>query len=380
MIGTASVATKKKIRHYCTDCGAEFPHGFTPRCPLCRGMVEVEYDLARAKIRESDRPLERYFDLLPIREREHLLSVGEGNTPCPHAGALGEALGLDNVYLKIESTNPTGTTKDRMATTVLSMLHELGLHEFITSSTGNSSNALAHAIHMHPFFCMHLFMGGAFRSRFHYEGAGIVVHALEGKDFTEAFNHARDLAHSRGLPFEGGFFNVARREGLKMAYFEAVDQIPGEIDWYFQASSSAMGVNGTAKGARELQTMGRIRRVPRMVCVQQESCAPLVNGFEEGSPTLLPHHIVERPTGIAHAILRGNPSGCYPYVYRMLLETNGLAVRVSEGEILAAQQQVLELEGVTCCTDAATTVAALRKLAANGTVGRKEVVMLNLTG
>jgi threonine synthase len=372
--------TSKRIRHYCVDCGAEFPHGFTPRCPRCRGMVEVEYDLAHATIRESDRPLERYFDLLPILDREHLLSVGEGNTCCRHAGRLGEALGLDRVYLKIESTNPTGTTKDRMAATVLSMFHELGLREFVTCSTGNSSNALAHAIRRHPHFRMHLFMGEAFRARFRYEGPGVEVHALDGMDFSDAFKHARDLAHARGLPFEGGFFNPARREGLKTAYFEAVDQIPGDIDWYFQASSSAMGVNGTAKGAGELLAMGRIRRIPRMVCVQQESCSPIVSAFEEGSPTIQPHHIVERPRGIAEAILRGNPSGCYPYVYRMLRDTNGVAVRVSETEILEAQQQVLELEGVACCTDAATTVAALRPLAAAGTVQRHEVALLNLTG
>jgi threonine synthase len=297
-----------------------------------------------------------------------------------HAGTLGEALGLERVYLKVESANPTGTTKDRMAATVLSMFREIGVSEFISSSTGNSSNALGHAIACHPYFRMHLFMGEAFRSRFRCEGPGVVVHALEGKDFTAAFNHARDLAHATGRPFEGGFFNPARREGLKTAYFEAVDQIPHEIDWYFQASSSAMGVNGTAKGARELAAVGRIRRVPRMVCVQQESCAPLVNGFDDDSPTLLPRHIVERPSGVAKAILRGNPSGCYPYVYRMLKETNGLAVRVSEREILDAQRDVLQLEGVSCCTDAATTVAALRKLAAAKAVGRRDVVLLNLTG
>jgi threonine synthase len=72
--------TSKRIRHYCVDCGAEFPHGFTPRCTRCRGMVEIEYDLAQATIRDSDRTQERYFDLLPILDREHLLSVGEGNT------------------------------------------------------------------------------------------------------------------------------------------------------------------------------------------------------------------------------------------------------------------------------------------------------------
>lgn len=371
---------EKQIRHRCVDCGGEFPHGFTPRCTRCRGMVEVEYDLGRARIRESDNPLERYLDLLPIRDPANLLSLGEGNTPCLLARHLGEALGLRRVYLKVESGNPTGTTKDRMAATVLSMFRELGLREFVTSSTGNSSNALAHAIQVHGGFKMHLFMGEAFRSRFRYEGEGVIVHALDGVDFSGAFSHARDLAQARGLPFEGGFFNPARREGLKMAYFEAVDQIPGEIDWYFQASSSAMGVNGTAKGARELLAMGRIRRIPRMVCVQQESCSPIVDAFEEGSPEILPHHIVDQPRGIAEAILRGNPSGCYPYVYRMLRETQGLAVRVSEAEILEAQRQVLVLEGVVCCTDAATTVAALHKLAASGVVAPDDVVMLNLTG
>jgi len=372
--------TSKRIRHYCVDCGAEFPHGFTPRCTRCRGMVEVEYDLAQATIRDSDRTQERYFDLLPILDREHLLSVGEGNTCCRHATRLGEALGLDRLYLKIESSNPTGTTKDRMAVTVLSLFHEIGVREFVTCSTGNSSNALAHAIGRHPHFRMHLFMGEAFRSRFRYEGPCIEVHSLDGKDFSEAFNHARDLAHARGLPFEGGFFNPARREGLKLAYFEAVEQIAGEIDWYFQACSSAMGVNGTAKGARELLALGRIRRIPRMVCVQQASCSPIVNAFEEGSPTMQPHHVVERPHGIAEAILRGNPSGCYPYVYRMLRDTNGVAVRVSESEILEAQQQVKELEGVSCCTDAATTVAAARSLAATGILKRHDVTLLNLTG
>jgi len=86
------------------------------------------------------------------------------------------------------------------------------------------------------------------------------------------------------------------------------------------------------------------------------------------------------PRGIAEAILRGNPTGCYPYVYRMLRETNGLAVKVSEAEILGAQRQVLEMEGVACCTDAATTVAALARLAAQGVVAPSDVVMLNLTG
>jgi threonine synthase len=370
----------KVLQHKCVDCHAVFPHGFTPRCPSCRGMVEVYYDLSRAELYDSDNSLERFFDLLPLQNRESLLSLGEGNTPCHHAVALGEAFGLEQVYLKIESKNPTGTTKDRMAAVVLSLFNELGIREFITSSTGNSSNALAHAISVHPQFHMHLFMGEAFAHLFRYDGEGIEFHVMSKKDFTEAFNHARDLAHERGIPFEAGFFNPARREGLKLAYFESVDQIPRPIDWYFQAISSAMGVQGTAKGAAELKAMGRIPHVPRMVGVQQESCCPMVKAFEEDSPTIQPHHIFEKPDGLAKAILRGNPTGCYPYVYRMLRETNGLAISVSESEIRDACDRVLELEGVTCGYAAAATVAALEKLAERGAVQTQDVLLLNLTG
>lgn len=370
----------KDVRHQCIRCGTVYPHGFTPRCKVCTGLVEVHHDLATARIRDEEDPLLRYFDLLPIRDPANLLSLGEGNTPCVHAESLGAHFGLDRVYLKIEATNPTGTTKDRMAAVVLSLLHELGLREFSTSSTGNSSNALAAGIARHPYFKMHLFMGEHFGERFRYHHPGIEVHVLEGQDFTDAFNHAKGYAQDHRLPFEAGFFNPARREGLKLAYFEAVEQVPHAIDWYVQASSSAMGVYGTAKGAQELVTMGRIARSPRMVCVQQASCAPMSRAFAEDAPEIRPHHIVDNPDGIAKAILRGNPSGCYPYVYEMLKKTDGTAVVVTEEEIREARALLVAREGLDCCYNAATTIAALKKLAADGTVGRDECVLLNLTG
>lgn len=370
----------ESVIHQCINCKKKYPHGYQPKCSNCGGLVDVFYDLTKARIYESKNPLERYFDLLPILEREHLLSLGEGNTPCVHAKVLGNKFGLDHVYLKVESHNPTGSTKDRMAAVVLSLFNELGIREFSSSSTGNSSNALAYGIQKHPQFLMHLFLGEAFQEGFRYPSDGVQVHVLEGKNFTEASNYAKDYAAQNQIPFEGGFFNFARREGLKTAYFEAVEQIPMEINWYFQASSSAMGVYGTAKGAQELVGMGRIKRSPRMVCVQQESCAPMVRAFEEGSPTIKPHHIVHNPTGIAKIILRGDPSACYPYVYQMLLDTNGTAVSVSEEEILEARALLNDLENLDCCNTSATTIAALKKLAMRGDVKPNDCVLLNLTG
>ena len=234
---------KRTLIHECQRCGRRFDHGFTPRCLSCQGLVEVIYDLESVQLYDSFITSQRFADLLPICDRANLLFLGEGNTPCVHAGRLGESLGLDRLYLKVESANPSGTTKDRMAAIVLSLFKELGVREFISSSTGNSSSALARGIELYPRFVMHLYVGGAFsdRVRFGAGNAGVHMHVMENMSFSDSFNHAKSEAARLSLPFEAGFFNPARREGLKLAYFEAVEEIPTAIDWCVQAVSSAMG-------------------------------------------------------------------------------------------------------------------------------------------
>jgi threonine synthase len=373
-----------RLRHECVRCGRRFPHGYTPRCPSCGGLVEIVYDVTRARCREATTALERYVDFLPILDPRHLLSLGEGGTPCLHARRLGEILGLERVYLKVEAHNPTGTTKDRMAAVVLSLFNELGIREFVSCSTGNSSSALGYGIARHPGpgFLMHLFVGSEFMPavRFADGNPGVRLHALEGASFNEAFRHAQTEARRLGLPFEAGFFNPARREGLKLAYFEAVEQVPTEIDWYVQGVSSAMGAYGTWKGAGELQAFGRIRTRPRIVAVQQESCSPMVKAYEDGSPVIRAEHVFSQPTGIATALLRGDPSECYPYVYEIVRASRGAMLSVSEGEIRAGRDRLREIEGVDCAYAAATTVAALAKLVQRGAVGPRDTVLLNLTG
>ena len=80
---------KREIQHACIRCGRRFPHGFTPRCSSCEGLVEVTYNLEDFRFRESDRVSLRYADLLPLRDPASLLNLGEGDTPCLHAIELG---------------------------------------------------------------------------------------------------------------------------------------------------------------------------------------------------------------------------------------------------------------------------------------------------
>jgi threonine synthase len=365
----------------CVRCSRPFPVGYVPFCDQCGAMIEVSYDLEKVTLPESTNPLVRFADLLPIQRGADWPPVALTCTPCIHALRLGARLGLPRLYLKNETVLPTGTTKYRMALVALKMLADRGVRAFAASSTGNSSTAFAQVIPYFPALRMFLFTAERFRDRAECGSTSQVTHfVLRDGTFVEAFICAANFAVRHGIVSERGFFNPGRREGLKLAFLEAAEQVPGPIDWYVQAVSSAMGVYGAFKGARELLALGRISRLPRLLCVQQETCAPLVRAFEEGSEIIRPEHIVARPEGIAEAILRGDPSRVYPYVRGIVLESDGGFVAVSEAEIREARRIVEDLENVAPCFSASAAVAGLMAKVRQGLISSRDTVLVNLTG
>jgi threonine synthase len=344
-------------------------------------MVDVEYDLARVAFADSTNPYVRFADLLPVRSLRGRLPEKSWYTPTIHATRLGKLLGVPELYLKDESVLTTRSTKDRMAAVSLAYLAECGVRTFCASSTGNSSTAYALAIRDHPELHAHLFTAEDFADRVQHTDHGQVTHhVLRGATFVEAFQCAVGYAARHGLVSERGFFNPGRREGLKLAFLEAAEQIEQPIDWYIQAVSSAMGVWGCYKGARELRGCGRIDRLPKLLCVQQESCSPMASAFQEGSEAILPRHIVERPHGIAEAILRGDPTRVYPYVRAMVRESGGGFAAVSEAEIRQARRLLEDCEGISPCFSASAALAGLVRLVRSGGFPTRETVLVNLTG
>jgi threonine synthase len=368
------------FRLVCTGCGKGLGPGFEPFCAECDSMADVEYDLARVELRDSPNPYVRFADLAPVADLDLLPGDAEF-TPTVHATALGEKVGMDWLYLKDETGLPTGTTKDRMAAISLPFLFEHGVRGFCTSSTGNSSTAYAQSISRTPGLTMFLFTAEQFRHRVQAFGGDQVVNfVLRDATFVEAFDAARDFALEHGLSSERGFFNPGRREGLKMAWLEAAEQVPRTIDWYVQAVSSAMGVYGVYQGARQLHGLGRIERLPRVLCVQQETCAPMVTAWRDGSEVIRPQDIVERPVGIASAILRGNPSRAYPYVRDIVVESGGTFASVSEAHIREARTLAEDLEGISPCFAAAAALAGVVKLRRSGELPADHTVLVNVTG
>lgn len=370
----------KSVTFHCPTCGHRQETAYPLRCDYCRGPMELAQTGYEASLRAGVSPLERYFDLTPFRSLESIVSVGEGNTPCIHARTLGKVCGLENLFLKDETCNPTRSTKDRTAIAGLLFFRENGIDEFAAASTGNMATAYAFASQFVPDMRIHLFCGTAFRHRFDFEPSRQVeIHDVPG-DFVNAGREAARYAQRHSLPTDGGYFNLGRRAGLMTAYLEAFDEMPSEPDVVFQSVSSGIGLYSAYEGARAYLKMGRLEKIPRLVAVQEATCAPMVHAFSESAGRIDRRHIVCNPEGIAHAILRGDPSVTYPHLATIIGESGGTMVAVTADEILRMRAQVHRTERIMTCPAASATIAAAGKMRAEGSLAEDDVVLINVTG
>lgn len=375
-----STTQTSKFHLECGFCGWQTAPSATYRCPSCDGALEARYNLRSATIHPSDVPEMRYFDLLPVAHRESIASGTSVATPTRHAEKLGARIGVPRLWIKDESQQPTGSTKDRLAACLLAVFAELGVAQFVSSSTGNTARALARAVNMTPnmradFFCARGFEGAVLpfvsdRSRL----------TVTDGTYAQASSIAQAFAVDNGVTWDGGFFNWARREGLKVAYLEAFDQMPGDPDVVVQAISSGMGMMAARKASEELQALGRMNSLPRLLMVQQRSCAPMAKGWRDGRDALTPEDIIAAPSGIATAILLGDATPYYPYMHEIARESGGAIVDVSEDDLRDAQQMLHEDEGVEVCFSSAATLAAVRQERDQGRISEGDTVLLTLTG
>lgn len=373
----------KVIKLACIVCGREVDEERAIRCPDCDGAVDAIYDLDQFVPPETTgtpNTLHRYFSLLPLRRRASVKWLGEGNTPCFEVPALASKLGVGRLFLKDESANPTRSTKDRIASVGLSRFAELGVRRLVLSSTGNSSTAYARGAQLVGGFDLDIFVGRDFVHRLNYsDHPAVTTHVVDG-EFVAAGNAGQRYAKRNGHTWEGGFFNFARREGLKLAYLEAFDAMPVQPDVVFQAISSGMGLLGAYKGAIEYRELGRLSRLPAFVAVQQGTCAPMAHAFAEGATTISERHIIRNPKGLALAILRGNPTATYPYIRDLVLRTGGHIVSAPQADILEAQRMLSEVVGLRVGYASATCFAGAITMAREGRCTEDSVLLVNLTG
>ncbi len=383
----------------CLDCGHKAPYSPSSiTCPSCNSQWrEVEYDYpALANTLPDllrDRPFDlwRYRELLPVRNPNLSLSLGEGGSPLIQAVNLGMMLGVPNLFIKDERQGPTNSFKDRQAAVTVAALKEAGITEMVAASTGNvaiaySAYAARAGIKLWAFVTS-LVPAVKMREIALYGSQVIKVTA----SYDQAKQLAAEFAHQRGLYLDMGARTVTSIEAMKTIAYEISEQLAARLevpaggkpsrwrspDWYVQAISGGMGPLGVYKGFDELRRMGFIDRIPSIAPIQAAGCAPMVTswkkGLEKAEPVLVPHTLIE-------TLATGDPGRAYMLLRKQVDETHGAFESVTDEEAFRAMHVLAKMEGVSAEPAAGVAFAGLFKLVRAGTIKPTDVVVVNCTG
>lgn len=320
----------------------------------------------------------RYAPVLPVRLTASIRDLGEGFTPLLPGSVARRTLDMPQLYVKDESTNPTGSFKARGMAVAVARAFELGAREIAVGTAGNAGSALA-----------------AYAAAF-----GIRAHVAMPDDSPKAFiaecqAFGADLALVPGLITDAnahvqkgirdhGWFDIAtlrepyRIEGKKTMGYELVEQLGGRVpDVILYPTGGGTGLIGMWKAFDEMEQLGWIdSRRPRMISVQAAGCAPIVRAFERGE-----RHAEPWQNAATSASGLRVPRAIGDFLILDGIRTSGgLAIAITDGEMRTAWAALATRSGIMVAPEGAATYAALEKLLEAGKIDRDEKVVLFNTG
>lgn len=380
--------TYSHITHLkCSGCGSEYDHKeIHTYCPDCQSPLLANYDLNRVRgqvdrdeISHRRRGMWRWHELLPIIDIENVVFLGEGDTALLKVPNLEKELGFSNLYIKDESTNPTGSFKARGLAAAVSKAKELGIKKVIIPTAGNAGGAMAAYAARANIRAMIYMPKDTPRANVEESRmAGAEVILIDGL-ISDAAGVAGEKAHAEGWFDLSTFKEPYRAEGKKIMGYELAETFDWTLpDVIIYPTGGGTGLVGMWKAFAELEELGWLENTkrPRMVAVQAEGCAPVVKAFESGAEFCdfwLDAHTLASglrvPKSFADALILND-----------IRESNGTAVVVSDEAILMAQSQLGRLEGIFAAPEGAATLAALEILVQKKWVAPHERVVLFNTG
>ncbi|MBS3812938.1 threonine synthase [Candidatus Bipolaricaulota bacterium] len=313
--------------------------------------------------------LHKYFDYLPLEDRDNIVSLTEGNTPLIRAKNVEDVLEDDlEVYLKFEGANPTGSFKDRGMTVAVSKAVENGDRAVICASTGNTSASAAAFAAKSGLEAIVLIPEGKIAfgklSQAMMHGANVIQ--VEG-NFDEALELVLELSDNYPVTLVNSL-NPNRIEGQKTASFEVSDFLGDAPDYHMLPVGNAGNITAYWKGYKEYYDSGVTSKLPKMTGFQAAGAAPIVDGAR-----------VENPETVATAIRIGNPAS-WEKAENARDESGGLIDKASDEELIEAYKVLAGKEGVFCEPASAASVAGLLKLDGTGYFEDGSTVTCTLTG
>jgi len=366
-------------------CGAKplDPHQRQFLCS-CGAPLLARYHLDRARVWRPDSlkrrepTMWRYREMLPLFDGEEPVTLGEGFTPLVHARALGASLGLERLYIKDESLNPTNSFKARGQSAAITRAKYLGAATIALPTAGNAGNAAAAYSAAAGLRC-EVFIPKDAKQPFIDEcrlyGANVTL--VDGL-ITDAGRMAAEQGAARGWYDVSTLKEPYRIEGKKTMAYELAEQMDWQWpDWIVYPTGGGTGLVGMWKAFEELECLGWMRgRRPRMVSVQAENCAPIVRAFEQGAERAAAW---EGATTIADGLRVPRAIGDF-LILRAVRESGGTALAVSDRSMMDAMLEIGRCEGVSAAPEGGAALVAIQRLVAGGSIKPSDSVVLFNTG
>lgn len=366
----------------CSACEKTYDPSQEQHLCTCGKPLLAKYDLKRAAatlnlkaLQSRPRTLWRYAEVLPD---DPPVSLGEGMTPLIQASRLGATMGLEHLYVKDEGLNPTGSFKARGMTAAVTRAKQLGAKALAAPTAGNAGGALAAyaaAAGLPAVIVMPADTPSANVMECQAFGAQVVK--LNGL-ISDCGKYVAERKDQEGWYDVSTLKEPYRVEGKKTMGYELWEQFEGKLpDVILYPTGGGVGLIGMCKAFDEMQEMGWIgAERPRMVAVQATGCAPIVKAWEAHQAA---SQFFQNAATIASGLRVPGPLGDF-IILRMLRQTNGTALAVTDQEMLQAGRELASQEGIFAAPEGAATVSAARKLAASGWIKPHESVVLFNTG
>ena len=368
----------------CRECKKEYKPQFRYICEDCFGPLDVKYIYPNNIKRElfesrKEKTYWRYFELLPIRDKNNIVSINSGFTPLQKSTNLSKDLRLKSLYIKNDSVNPTFSFKDRPAGVAVSRAKEIDLKAVGCASTGNLASATAaHAAvaRLPCYIFAPVDLEPVKISQALAYGAEFV--AVDGT-YDDANRVASVIGDSKGI----GIVNINMRpyyvEGSKTLAYEVAEQLNWQVPDYLviPVGSGAM-LNAICKGFEELSELGLVNDVSnlKIIAAQPHGCSPIVDAFKSNNSEIFP---VEKPNTIAKSLAIGDP-GDGMYVLKRLKQYHGIAESATNQEIINGILKLSKTEGIFTEPAGGVSVAVLQKLVESGKIDRDADIVCYVTG
>lgn len=357
------------MKYVCVECGRKFPLESNVWKCRCGGLLNLEYEKKpinfKATAISKDHSLWKYIDSLPFEKDDcwRNVTMGEGGTPLVQLD--------ENLYAKADYYMPTLSFKDRGAAVLIAMAKKLGVNEVVADSSGNAGTAIA-AYGARAGIRCHVFVPASTSEKKirQIEAHGAEIHKIPGsrEDTAKA---AIDMVESTNMFYASHIYNPLFWEGTKTYFYEVFEQLDETMP---EAFIIPVGNGTLLMGAyiafKEMLSWGAIDRIPRILAVQAENCAPVKEAFVNNKTIVEP---CENKGTLAEGIAIAAPARGAE-ILKAVRETNGDIIGVGEEDIASARKELAHKGIYVEITSAANYAGYLKYIEKYPDIKSKKVV------